>query len=153
MRKECSVQGRASFPGLPLPSRDQSVAFSMPSGVILLHVFRTPARGAWLGAGQSLVGSLLETMEGRFEAGERCWSPGPPGRREGKCKSSSPSLRRRFCPCPCLGPCPCPRPPFAPVSIRCHAPCACDWPVQRPSVSRVPPERAVFRRALQTLFC
>jgi hypothetical protein len=27
----------------------------MPSGVILLHVFHTPARGAWLRAGQSLV--------------------------------------------------------------------------------------------------
>jgi hypothetical protein len=47
--------------GESIPSRS-SFAFPgsvsrlfMPSGVILLHVFHTPARGAWLRAGQSLV--------------------------------------------------------------------------------------------------
>jgi len=160
MQKECSIQGRASFPGLPLPSRDQSVAFSMPSGVILLHVFHTLARGAWLRAGQSLVEGFSKQwkVDLKQESGVGLQGFLAKGRGRGaKGKSSSPSLRRRSCPCPLLLPLPLPQTPlllpfpFVAMSLA-HVIGPCNVP-QQTGFTRAGARAEVFCRALQTLFC
>lgn len=75
---------------LALPSSG-SVAFAMQAlvGSHLLHISRT-----WrmVSTGIGVGGRLLETVESRFEAEERCWSPGRPSR---SIPGSSPSLRGR----------------------------------------------------------
>jgi hypothetical protein len=121
-----------------------------------------PSTWRMVESGTEFGGSLLETMEGRFEAGEWCWvsraswlkgGEGEGEGRGGKGKSSSPSLRRRSCPCPC----PCPRPPLLPLPFvvvlalaRVIGPS--DVP-QQTGFARAGQEQEVFRRALQTLFC
>jgi hypothetical protein len=160
MAFEYGVDAEGMFDtGESIPSRS---SFAFPGSVSrLFHAVRSdfvarlsyPSTWRMVESGTEFGGSLLETMEGRFEAGERCWSPGPPGRRRGSVSPAHRPFDVVSAPAPASALTPCPRPPFAAVSIRCHVPGACDWPVQRPSVSRVPPKRAVFRRALQTLFC
>jgi hypothetical protein len=102
-------------------------SFAFPGSVsCLFHAVRSdfvarlshPSTWRMVESGTEFGGSLLETMEGRFEAGEWCWVSraswlkGGEGEGRGrKGKSCSPSLRRRCCPCPC----PCPRPPLLPL--------------------------------------